>query len=468
MDENRTSRDLIMKLACMISYVLKRWKLIVLIALIGAMGFDTVRTLMYHPRYQASVSATLGSEQNTYSQLDTTQAYIRSLSYIFNGQNVQSYLQERLGNEDSTLTCSVNSVNDTNVVNISVQADTRRDAWFGLQYVLDWYRTNGDKYHFNYDLNVTQTNPISEAPVSANSHVRNLMMGGIGGGVFIAAVLLLLAYFSDTIKTPAEITTRIDCRMLARLPKEHKRRGIRFWKKNREALLITSLKTSFRYKEAVKKLRSRIEESSRKHGYQTIMVTSVMENEGKSSIAANLAISLAKGGHYVLMIDADIRKPSLDRILNMETEHSLDAALSGKDWKKEVMHSERFHMDVLCSIQDLENAEKLLSSEQMKKLLEEAKQSYEFVIVDTSPAAGLSDPLIISEHCDASLLVIRQNLAGARRINDTIDRLVTVRNNLIGCIYNGAVFDPLSEQKAYGYRYRYNRYSNEGRRRQNG
>ena len=468
MDENRTSRDLIMKLACMISYVLKRWKLIVLIALIGAMGFDTVRTLMYHPRYQASVSATLGSEQNTYSQLDTTQAYIRSLSYIFNGQNVQSYLQERLGNEDSTLTCSVNSVNDTNVVNISVQADTRRDAWFGLQYVLDWYRTNGDKYHFNYDLNVTQTNPISEAPVSANSHVRNLMMGGIGGGVFIAAVLLLLAYFSDTIKTPAEITTRIDCRMLARLPKEHKRRGIRFWKKNREALLITSLKTSFRYKEAVKKLRSRIEESSRKHGYQTIMVTSVMENEGKSSIAANLAISLAKGGHHVLMIDADIRKPSLDRILNMETEPSLNAALSGKDWKKEVMHSERFHMDVLCSIQDLENAEKLLSSEQMKKLLEEAKQSYEFVIVDTSPAAGLSDPLIISEHCDASLLVIRQNLAGARRINDAIDRLVTVRNNLIGCIYNGAVFDPLSEQKAYGYRYRYNRYSNEGRRRQNG
>lgn len=468
MDENRTSRDLIMKLACMISYVLKRWKLIVLIALIGAMGFDTVRTLMYHPRYQASVSATLGSEQNTYSQLDTTQAYIRSLSYIFNGQNVQSYLQERLGNEDSTLTCSVNSVNDTNVVNISVQADTRRDAWFGLQYVLDWYRTNGDKYHFNYDLNVTQTNPISEAPVSANSHVRNLMMGGIGGGVFIAAVLLLLAYFSDTIKTPAEITTRIDCRMLARLPKEHKRRGIRFWKKNREALLITSLKTSFRYKEAVKKLRSRIEESSRKHGYQTIMVTSVMENEGKSSIAANLAISLAKGGHHVLMIDADIRKPSLDRILNMDTEHSLNATLSGKDWKKEVMHSERFHMDVLCSTQDLENAEKLLSSEQMKKLLEEAKQSYEFVIVDTSPAAGLSDPLIISEHCDASLLVIRQNLAGARRINDAIDRLVTVRNNLIGCIYNGAVFDPLSEQKAYGYRYRYNRYSNEGRRRQNG
>ena len=468
MDENRTSRDLIMKLACMISYVLKRWKLIVLIALIGAMGFDTVRTLMYHPRYQASVSATLGSEQNTYSQLDTTQAYIRSLSYIFNGQNVQSYLQERLGNEDSTLTCSVNSVNDTNVVNISVQADTRRDAWFGLQYVLDWYRTNGDKYHFNYDLNVTQTNPISETPVSANSHVRNLMMGGIGGGVFIAAVLLLLAYFSDTIKTPAEITTRIDCRMLARLPKEHKRRGIRFWKKNREALLITSLKTSFRYKEAVKKLRSRIEESSRKHGYQTIMVTSVMENEGKSSIAANLAISLAKGGHHVLMIDADIRKPSLDRILNMETEHSLNAVLSGKDWKKEVVHSERFHMDVLCSIQDLENAEKLLSSEQMKKLLEEAKQSYEFVIVDTSPAAGLSDPLIISEHCDASLLVIRQNLAGARRINDAIDRLVTVRNNLIGCIYNGAVFDPLSEQKAYGYRYRYNRYSNEGRRRQNG
>lgn len=468
MDENRTNRDLIMKLACMISYVLRRWKVVLLIVLIGAMGTDTVRTLMYHPRYQASVSATLGAEENTYSQLETTRAYIRSLDYIFNGQNVQSYLQERLGREDADLTCSVNSVNDTNLVNISVQADTRRDAWFGLQYMLEWYRTNGDKYHFTYDLNVTQTNPISEAPISANSHSRNLMMGGIGGGVLIVALLFLMAYFSDTIKTPGEIATRIDCRMLARLPKEHKRRGIRFWKKNRDALLITSLKTSFRYKEAMKKLRSRIEESSRKHGYQSIMVTSVMENEGKSSIAANLAISLAKGGHHVLMIDADIRKPSLHRILNMETAHSLNAVLQGKDWKGEVVHSERFHMDVLCSSQDLENAEKLLGSEQMKTLLTEAKDAYEFVIVDTSPAAGLSDPLIVCEHCDASLLVIRQNLAGARRINDTIERLVTVRNNLIGCIYNGAVFDPLSEQKAYGYRYRYNRYSGEGRRRQNG
>ena len=185
MDENRTNRDLIMKLACMISYVLRRWKVVLLIVLIGAMGFDTVHTLMYHPRYQASVSATLGAEENTYSQLETTRAYIRSLDYIFNGQNVQSYLQERLGREDADLTCSVNSVNDTNLVNISVQADTRRDAWFGLQYMLEWYRTNGDKYHFTYDLNVTQTNPISEAPVSANSNSRNLMMGGIGGGVLL-------------------------------------------------------------------------------------------------------------------------------------------------------------------------------------------------------------------------------------------------------------------------------------------
>ena len=62
MDENRTNRDLIMKLACMISYVLRRWKVVLLIVLIGAMGFDTVRTLMYHPRYQASVSATLDGQ----------------------------------------------------------------------------------------------------------------------------------------------------------------------------------------------------------------------------------------------------------------------------------------------------------------------------------------------------------------------------------------------------------------------
>ena len=104
------------------------------------------------------------------------------------------------------------------------------------------------------------------------------------------------------------------------------------------------------------------------------MITSSVENEGKSSIAANLALSLSQNRHKVLIIDGDIRKPSLHKIFQIRTDRSINQYLEGKQsWESQIDYLEKQNLSVLCAKQDLENSEKLIQ-DRLKGLIEEAKK----------------------------------------------------------------------------------------------
>lgn len=466
MSENNQNRDLLIKISCIVSSILQKWKTILFVVLLFGIVIDVGKTLQYEPKYVSSLSASLGGQENTYSQLEEVRAYIKTLDYISNGQVVNDYIKEKMKVKNLPVQFHVSSANDTNMVTIQAISNTKENAYESLKYFVEWYEKEGKNYYFTYDLNVLNKTPVSEAPMNINSHKKNFVSGGVLGGVLAIAICFLAVYFKDTIKTASDIQNKIDCRLFVKIPKERKKRGKKFWKKNRKAVLITSLKTSFQYKEAIKKLRSRVVESAKKHDYKTIMVTSALENEGKSSIAVNLSLALVKSGYKLLIIDGDIRKPSLHKIININSQKNMNAYLHGEeDWKKQVEHVKKYTLDVLLAKQDLKEAERLVTQNKIKQLLEEAKQEYDFVIIDSSPVYNINEPLVISEQTDAVLLVIKQNLATVKIVNETISRLVSVKNNLIGSIFNGSVIDLSQEQKTYGYRYRYNRYQTEGRRR---
>lgn len=189
-------------------------------------------------------------------------------------------------------------------------------------------------------------------------------------------------------------------------------------------------------------------------------MTSTLENEGKSSIAANLALSLAKNDHTVLLIDADIRKPSIHKIFECSnTTQNLNNYLEGNaTWDQQVTYLKE-NLFLMCAKQDLDNASELLGSTEMANLIKRTSQVFDYVIIDTSPTYGLNEPLELNEMVDASLLVIKQDEATVNMINETINRLVSVKNNLIGCIYNASVADFTKQRMTYGYRYGYNRYT---------
>ena len=454
MNNQKQNNDLLQKIECTAASLVKKSGILFIWILVCAIGVDVFKTLTYAPEYMSTMQAALVLEENTYSQLEQAQSYITTLDYIFNGQVVKDYIKEKMNVDDVEYTCNVSSQNQTNIVNISVTAPTKREAYYSLEYLTEWYVNNAAQYHLSYELDVLQRSQLNESPVVANGHFRNLRLGVIISFVFIL-IYAFIIYLRPTVKTANDIEKQADCRLFARIPKEHKKHG----RYRKDAILITSLKTSFAYKEAVKKLRSRIESSAEKHGYRTFMITSSVENEGKSSIAANLALSLSQNQHKVLIIDGDIRKPSLHKIFQIRTDRSINQYLEGKQsWESQIDYLEKQNLSVLCAKQDLENSEKLIQ-DRLKGLIEEAKKEFDLVIIDTSPAYGINEPLIINEWVDASLLVVKQNEAPLTLINETITRIVQAKNNLIGCIYNSSVADLNRNRKIYGYRYGYNRYS---------
>lgn len=460
MENKLQNNEIFLKFNCIFQSILRKWKFILAVMIVCGALYDVCKTMTYKPQFQTSLQAVLYNENNTYSDLDETLSYIKSLDYIFNGQVVHQYVQEKMDVENIAYHVSINSVSQTNIVKLSVTSNKRSNAYYVLRYVVEWYQNQTDEYNFPYQLKVNEMNALNLNPIVENSNQKNYMKGFLVSGLLVFCILCFIEFISDTIRLPKDITNLVDCRLFAKIPKENKPRGKKFWIKSKKAILITSLKTSFFYKESIKKLRNRIEESSKKHGYKTILVTSSIENEGKSSIVANLAIALAQNGHKILLIDGDIRKPSIRKIFSITETKTLNTYLNGKDtWMNQIVKVPNLpNLQLLCASVDLVQSEELLSSDAMRTLIEESKYIYDLILIDSSPSRFLNDTMYVNEMVDASLLVVKQNAVNAKIVNTTISKLVNVKNNLIGCIYNSSVTDIIKKQRAYGYQYGY-RYS---------
>ena len=459
MQNQNQNQELIVRFTCVLSSILKKWRLVIIVAIICGISLDVFRTLTYRPMYASSVTATLNSENNTYQELQGIPDYITTLQYVFNGQVVENYVKEQTGIEDLDMTCSISSQNNTNIITIQVVSGARRNAYYTLDHLISWYHENASRYHLTYSLDTLAQPSIASSPINSNSHRSNFAQGAIPSVIVVIVLIGLASYMRRTIKTPKDIERYIDCRLFVKIPKERKPRLKRFWRKNKEAILISSLKTSFKYKEAIKKLRNRLESSAKKHGYKTIMITSCMENEGKSSVAANLALALAENHHSVLLIDADLRKPSVNKIFHLQTKRCVNQYLEdSENWIAQVQYVKKDDLFVMCAKQDLDQAEDYVHGQNMAKLIEEVSAQFEYVIVDTAPIVGTNDALAMTELVDASLLVVRQNTATEYTINTVINKLVATKNNLIGCVYNGSVADLTRTNRMYGYRYGYNQY----------
>ena len=439
----------------LLSYITQKLGVIIICLLVSGIGLDIFKTMTYQPQYVASLNAALKLDENTYSQLEAAVSYTHTLEYIFNGQVVKNDIMEKMKVDDLGMVCHVNSQNNTNIITIQVIAPTKKEAYYSLKYLTEWYNKNAENYHLNYELDILEKAQLNDTPLYINSHVDHLKTGFIYSGVLLLVIFSFIVYFKPTIKEPSDIETYIDCRLFAKIPYEKKSRKR---KKSKKAILISTLKTSFAYKEAIKKLKNRFEISSQKHHYQCVMMTSSLENEGKSTIAVNLALSLCKSGHKVLLIDGDLRKPSLHKILNLHTKRNINKYLKGEDWQSQIQYLERHDLYVLCAKQDLNDIESLMQK-RMPLLIEEAKKEFDYIIIDASPAYGVNDPIIMNEWVDASFLIVKQNEASIHMINETMSRLVQANNNLIGCIYNASIFNFNENNQYYGYRYGYSRYN---------
>lgn len=458
MENNVQNENLLTIVKCIIKDILQRWILIVAVMIVFGSVFDFMKTVTYVPQYGTSMTATLSGGEDTFKNIDKVQSYVNTLDYLMNSNNAKSYVKKKMPISKTTYRAEV-TLKQANVVKIKVTADTKREAYFSIKLLNDWYRENTERYSFPYNITVLKESKFSTKPVNPNSHIKNFLIGAVGSGFVLSCLLGLYFFLRDTIKSEEEVENKLDIRLYAKLPFEVKKREDA---RNKKAILITSLKTSFFFRESMNKLRSKVEASSDKHGYKSFMITSAYENEGKSSVAANLALALAKNGHKVVLVDADFNKPAVFKIFDLDGSKSLNKAIEGiSSWSSQIV-SDRSGLDLLPCSQDTLKSEILTNSKKLDEIMKELREEYDFVIVDTSPAYLLNETMAMNELVDATLFVVRQDYATSDVINETVKRLTYVKDNVLGVVFKNVVSDGNKGTSNYNNRYGYNKYKVRG------
>jgi len=205
------------------------------------------------------------------------------------------------------------------------------------------------------------------------------------------------------------------------------------------------------YNEAIRTLRNSIFLTDFDRRVRSLMLTSASPSEGKSTISAHLAVANAQRGLKTLLIDADLRRPSIHRHFSIPNTKGLANVLNKEvDWKSVVMCSaETPHLDIITAGPSSRRAADLVGSE-LTELLEAASSEYDLVILDTPPLLGFSEPMQMATAVDGVLVVALAGETSRKALGTAVKTLMRLRANLLGVVLNG-----VSAETSDGYYYHY-------------
>lgn len=189
--------------------------------------------------------------------------------------------------------------------------------------------------------------------------------------------------------------------------------------------------------EAYRSLRSNIEYSSFDDEYRAIVVTSSVPGEGKSTTSGNLALSLAQSGNKVLLVDCDMRKPSIHKKFKISNMSGTAELLLRKESFEDVANFYNENLTIITAGKIPPNPSEMLSSRAMTAFIKEMKKEFKYIILDTPPLQAVTDAQVLSTKADGVLLVVRAGSTKRDAVLNSVDLIKKVKGKVIGTVLNG-------------------------------
>ena len=445
--------------------VLKRWLVIVLAALAVGVGSYISTDSAYVPQYRTNtifVVTTRGSSTTVYSNLTSTSNVASLFTELLNSSIMRKTVMEEMGVSSLDAQISTSVIPNTNLITMTVTSGDPRTAFLTAQTLIDKHETLTYAIVDGIVMEVLQHPSVPTGPINHADAMGQMKRMGVLAGLAAAAALAVLSFLRDVVRSGPEAQAKLDCDYLGEIPHEKKYKTVfsRLFRR-KTSILIDNPVTSFRYVETLRKLRRRVEQHM--DGGKVVMVTSLLENEGKSTVAVNLALALAKKHDRVLLIDSDLRKPACHAILDQKKfSAGIKEVLQGKTGLSDaVLKYKRTNLDILFGRKGDKNVGDLIVSDRMDALLNWAREHYDYVVLDLPPMAAASDAEGMTGLADACILVVRQNVAAAPALNKAIAALESQRAKLLGCVVNNVFTSRLSSGGGYG-EYKHNHYGSYG------
>lgn len=402
----------------------------------------------------------------TYSNLSAATTMADSFSNILNSSLLKKKVCQDLELDSFDATAAASVVTDTNLMTLRVTADTPQDAYRIIRSIMNNVADLTGYVSGDMVMGVLQE---PQVPTKADAHIpaRNrTIKATMLAAVAFALAFAYISYRKETIKSEKDIETKLEARSLGVVYDNDDGRLLGGTLKKKNKLLVTELTAKFDFVEHYKKLSAHISTQAQKNGAKVILVTSVQEHEGKSTVSANLALSLAQQSHQVLLIDGDMRRPTLNSLF-LEKEDHLEATLGdlllGKtNLTTALRFDEKRGIYLLLNERNYANSTDIVSSENMTRLLEVVRKAFDYIIIDSPPMSLMADAEVLADRSDMSILVVNYDRVLAQDLNDAIDSLRDCRSHFAGCILNQVHTLPGQRRSVVGYG-GYGRYGHYGK-----
>ncbi len=288
------------------------------------------------------------------------------------------------------------------------------------------------------------TAPLPVPPGTA----KHLLIGLIGGLIVGSIILIVLDRADDRLTSSTEMIEHFSESIVGQIPNVSETRGLA------GLPLLQDEDDRYTYAEAFRSLRSSLIFMPNQSELKTILITSAIPNEGKSTIASNLAVTMAAAGARVLLVDADLRRGDLAQLFDVDGKTGLSNILRGEvSWKSGVLQTKYPTLSLIPRGPVTNQSGELLLRPILVGMLDEFKASYDLVIFNTAPILAADDTPTLAPNFDGTLMVVRAQFTSARLTKNALNALYQRQVNVLGLILNA-----IDTETPDYYYYRYNQY----------
>ena len=454
--------------------------------ILGAIAVAMIVNMVVRADFRSTYSTTATfvvtsktSSNYAYSNLSAASTMAKSFSNILNSNLLKKKVCQDLETSTFKATASARVIKGTNLMTMSVTADTPENTYRTIRSIMNNMNTLTQYVSADMVMEVLQDPAVPTKADTSFSASRQTRKAFLISCLVITLAFMYLSFRKETVKGEKDMETKLDGKSLGMLYQEARYRSLGERLKHRKrTFLVTELSSRFEFVERYKKIAAHISALAHKINAKTILVTSVQEHEGKSTVSSNLALTLAQQNYKVLLIDGDMRRPTLNSLFlkrNEKLKASLGSVLMGQASLSDAMiHDTERGVDLLLNKRNYTNSTDIVSSEYMARLISIVREHYDFVIIDSPPMSLMADAEVLADLSDMSILVVKYDTVLAQDLNDAIDALRDCRAQFAGCILNQVRTLPGSRRTVGGYggygRYghyghygRYGRYGEYGR-----
>ena len=415
-------------------------------------------TPMYQSRAMFTVSSGYSSDDilsySYYYDNEAAKQLAAAFPYMLGTDVMNELVRNELGVSYINGSIRAEAVADTNLFVLTVTSSDPQDAYDILEAVIASYPRVA-LYMVDYSQVIMKSEPtVPTAPYNSFSWKGSAVKGGILGLGLSCLAALVLAMMRKTIFSAADLKASANVPILASVARTSAKKR----RSGKGVISLTHAGVDPDFVEAMRGLRIKLLRTMTEPGAQVILVTSTLPGEGKTTISANLALSLASSGLRTVLIDTDLRKQDTKAAVGVNDtrpglpEYMTDSNIDVASMLSPVPGSS---LEVICSAAAKRRPP--MNAHKLEQLIERLRPDYDYIVLDTPPCGIISDAKFICRCADAIVYVVRHDYASRNQIVDSMQELADQKAKLTGCVLNDT--PAVSHSKRYGYgQYGYGKY----------